>query len=122
MAAGKPSKIIARRLWKRALNEWLEHIAACDLEELYQIADDPHAPAYQRITAKAMASAVVDGNLAAFGWFLDRMYGKPAQQLTIDGEVTHKIEEYKSMTTKQLIAAFQDKVALLGDGKNEKSK
>jgi len=116
LSARRKGKRLNRNLYRLAVAEWVEYLLTADAEEIAEIAKDPKSPAYQRLTAKALFEGMRDGNLGVLGWFLDRAHGKPAQQLTIDAEVNHKIEEYKSMTTKQLIATFEDNVRKLGDG------
>lgn len=58
------------------------------LEELYEIAKDKDAPAYQVVIAKALITDVAKGQISTAEAIFNRIFGKPKENQQVSGSIT----------------------------------
>lgn len=80
------------------INDTIQSIVSMNIEELKHVYDNPKSTILEKTVANALRKSLEKGNLEAIETLINRVYGKPKENLNVEskGETTIKIEIVKN--------------------------
>ena len=72
------------------INDTIQNMMAMDMDELKEVFDNPKATILEKTIATAMVKSLKKGSLYSIDTLLNRVYGKPKEQ--INQSIDNKIE------------------------------
>lgn len=93
LATGRPrTTIIVKEVQKMNNDDVIlsmNKIAHMNKEQLRELTLNPDTPMYELALARIMFNAVTEGNTTSMDFFLNRLVGKPKEQIEHSGSMTY---------------------------------